>query len=225
MARQKKILDKAHLRSRPRRDDAAWQLAWKKRFYAFIDDLKETLTKYGAEATLTPSLVKAWQAEWMRIGQDSHFKDSPVPQPPGYPLWLPDFERKTEYLRAIENAAKRELQHGTLLSSVTADLRGKLIRRIMKKAHIYCQQVDKARKAQRGIKREKAKPEQLKHIVWAVQYQVMKIDPKEIAEQSIADEAAVNKTIRAILKTIYLPSRGEPGRSKGKRTLRKVDFT
>ena len=75
----------------------------------------------------------------------------------------PDFESDKEYLKAIEGAVKRELINSPLLSCAIGNDWEKLVKEIlMPKAKDYSQKLDSERKANKGIKREKAKPEEVK---------------------------------------------------------------
>ena len=47
MARQKEILEGAHLRSIPQPYTDHWEIAWAKRFYTFIDDVQKRLAECG----------------------------------------------------------------------------------------------------------------------------------------------------------------------------------
>jgi hypothetical protein len=215
IARQENILDKAYLTPirQPSSDD--WEIAWAKRFYTFIDDLKKTFAECDVESALfIPSMIKAWRDEWMESADESFKTHLTIPPPSGIPRWLPDLETDEEYLKAIESEVKREIRNSPLLSLAIGDHWRKLAKKLVPEVKGYVKQIDSERKARKGIKRHKEKPDEVRHIIWAVQYQVMNIDRKQIASQAKSSKEAVRTSVGRILRAIGVPSRGKLDRKK-----------
>jgi hypothetical protein len=152
--------------------------------------------------------------------------------PPCLEVWRAEWEDEKDYIRRMRVKAARlinsypEAFENTKLSSAYRKAFGDEVDK-------YCRDVKKHFKS-KGWRQVRDKPERLKHIEWAVEFQVVGKKFTEISKTNKVDTSTVQREVENILNSIGLEKRrGLRGRPRGskdspeswRQSIKRVDLT
>jgi hypothetical protein len=138
------------------------------------------------------------------------------PSPAGMPEYTPGFDTRPSYLREVRALAVKAIESQPILSNSAPSQRTGLLDSILEKAERYCADVEAAHEKAAWVRQEELR-EQGKHMTWAVQFQILKMDFSEIAKSENNEVSTVSRAVNKILELIGSSRRPEtgPGRRKG----------
>lgn len=142
------------------------------------------------------------------------YKDRLAPSPPqGIPRWLFTATSREEYLQSVDCVAREEIRKSALLSSVELSHQEEYVREVKRVAAVYCDSVEEFLSKQRGWKKSKVYPDHrahLKHVIWAVMFQVEGKSYSDIANEmqvaikELPTVSTVKRAVSGILDLISL---------------------